>query len=81
MFFQWLFEPTSQGMFNEARRELHVLYISYRSDMSLGELLLAFIFFHTLFKVPGRGIFKQKIGFPMVTNSAPPLSNLILRFL
>ena len=74
MFAQWLFEPMSHGLFDEARGEFHFLYISYRADMSLGELLIVIIFFHTLFKVPCRGIFKRNHGFPIVTNCVPPPS-------
>ena len=38
------------------------------------------LFFHTLFEVPGRGIYKQNSGFPMGTNIQQPHPSLLCKY-
>ena len=76
----WLFQPLPVGLFEQCAEALPFLDIIHCGALTLGEFLLAFVFGHTLFVAPGQGLYRQRFGFPMGTNAAPPFANLIDRY-
>ena len=79
-FAQWLFTPLPRDLFDQCTEVFLFLHIPYCDAMTLGEFVLACVFTHTLFVVPGKGLHRQRAGFPMGTNAAPPFANLIDRY-
>ena len=76
----WLFSPMPHALFEQCSKVLLFLDISYHDALTLGEFLLACMFTHTLFVAPGKGLHRQRAGFPMGTNAAAPFANLIDRY-
>ena len=76
----WLFQPLPVGLFEQCAEALPFLDVIHCGALTLGEFLLAFVFGHTLFVAPGQGLYRQRSGFPMGSNAAPPFANLIDRY-